>query len=139
MIGNIFSNGWKIPHDFSNDWKNFSPVFQRLEKIFAEVIFVTKNTKNAGSGQENPRTSRMPLRGLDRLGRGKAINIGNHENRFADIEKERGKRMSSWSAYAPPASLPLPARRTAPHSTPPAHHPQRRGKMPHPRKRRRTF
>jgi hypothetical protein len=28
MIGNFFSNGWKKWPDFSNDWKNFSPVFQ---------------------------------------------------------------------------------------------------------------
>jgi hypothetical protein len=34
MIGKYFSNGWKIWADFSNDWKSFSRVFQRLEKIF---------------------------------------------------------------------------------------------------------
>jgi hypothetical protein len=34
MIGKYFSNGWKIFADFSNDWKNFSRVFQRLEKFF---------------------------------------------------------------------------------------------------------
>ena len=28
MIGKYFSNGWKISGDFSNDWKNFSAVFQ---------------------------------------------------------------------------------------------------------------
>ncbi|MBR4190054.1 MAG: hypothetical protein IKQ55_08855 [Kiritimatiellae bacterium] len=28
MIGKIFSNGWKIHGIFSNDWKNFSCVFQ---------------------------------------------------------------------------------------------------------------
>jgi hypothetical protein len=28
MIGNFFSNGWKIWPDFSNDWKNFSRFFQ---------------------------------------------------------------------------------------------------------------
>jgi hypothetical protein len=28
MIGKLFSNGWKISPDFSNDWKNFSAVFQ---------------------------------------------------------------------------------------------------------------
>jgi len=28
MIGKYFSNGWKIWADFSNDWKNFSRVFQ---------------------------------------------------------------------------------------------------------------
>jgi hypothetical protein len=28
MIGKYFSNGWKIRADFSNDWKNFSCVFQ---------------------------------------------------------------------------------------------------------------
>ncbi|MBR4190461.1 MAG: hypothetical protein IKQ55_10935 [Kiritimatiellae bacterium] len=33
MIGKYFSNGWKIRAGFSNDWKNFSRVFQRLEKI----------------------------------------------------------------------------------------------------------
>ncbi len=38
MIGKKLSNGWKTPPDFSNDWKNFSPVFQRLEKIFAPPI-----------------------------------------------------------------------------------------------------
>ena len=34
MIGKYFSNGWKIFADFSNDWKKFSRVFQRLEKTF---------------------------------------------------------------------------------------------------------
>ena len=34
MIGKYFSNGWKSLADFSNDWKNFSRVFQRLEKTF---------------------------------------------------------------------------------------------------------
>ena len=34
MIGKYFSNGWKISGDFSNDWKKFSRVFQRLEKFF---------------------------------------------------------------------------------------------------------
>jgi hypothetical protein len=34
MIGKKFSNGWKISPGFSNDWKNFSPFFQRLEKSF---------------------------------------------------------------------------------------------------------
>ena len=34
MIGKKVSNGWKNSVDFSNDWKNFSPLFQRLEKIF---------------------------------------------------------------------------------------------------------
>jgi hypothetical protein len=33
MIGKYFSNGWKISADFSNDWKNFSRVSQRLEKF----------------------------------------------------------------------------------------------------------
>jgi hypothetical protein len=28
MIGKFFSNGWKITAGFSNDWKNFSAVFQ---------------------------------------------------------------------------------------------------------------
>ena len=28
MIGKLFSNGWKIWSDFSNDWKKFSAVFQ---------------------------------------------------------------------------------------------------------------
>jgi hypothetical protein len=28
MIGKNFSNGWKKWPDFSNDWKNFSAVFQ---------------------------------------------------------------------------------------------------------------
>ena len=28
MIGKFFSNGWKIRAIFSNDWKNFSAVFQ---------------------------------------------------------------------------------------------------------------
>jgi hypothetical protein len=28
MIGKKFSNGWKKRGDFSNDWKNFSGVFQ---------------------------------------------------------------------------------------------------------------
>ena len=28
MIGKYFSNGWKISGGFSNDWKNFSAVFQ---------------------------------------------------------------------------------------------------------------
>ncbi|MBR4189815.1 MAG: hypothetical protein IKQ55_07630 [Kiritimatiellae bacterium] len=28
MIGKYFSNGWKICGDFSNDWKNFSRIFQ---------------------------------------------------------------------------------------------------------------
>ena len=28
MIGKYFSNGWKIRAGFSNDWKNFSRVFQ---------------------------------------------------------------------------------------------------------------
>ena len=34
MIGKWFSNGWKKWNGFSNDWKNFSPVFQRLENFF---------------------------------------------------------------------------------------------------------
>ncbi|MBR4189959.1 MAG: hypothetical protein IKQ55_08360 [Kiritimatiellae bacterium] len=34
MIGKKFSNGWKNRPVFSNDWKKFSAVFQRLEKIF---------------------------------------------------------------------------------------------------------
>ncbi len=34
MIGKWFSNGWKKWNGFSNDWKNFPPVFQRLEKFF---------------------------------------------------------------------------------------------------------
>ena len=38
MIGKYFSNGWKILADFSNDWKKFSRVFQRLEKIFGERV-----------------------------------------------------------------------------------------------------
>ena len=38
MIGKYFSNGWKISGDFSNDWKNFSRVFQRLEKSFGERV-----------------------------------------------------------------------------------------------------
>ena len=38
MIGKYFSNGWKKWADFSNDWKNFSRVFQRLEKIFGTFL-----------------------------------------------------------------------------------------------------
>ena len=34
MIGKKFSNGLKKFGDFSNDWENFSRVFQRLEKLF---------------------------------------------------------------------------------------------------------
>ena len=36
MIGKYFSNGWKISACFSNDWKNLSRVFQRLEKFFGD-------------------------------------------------------------------------------------------------------
>jgi len=28
MIGKYFSNGWKNPAVFSNDWKKFSAIFQ---------------------------------------------------------------------------------------------------------------
>ncbi|MBR4190594.1 MAG: hypothetical protein IKQ55_11610 [Kiritimatiellae bacterium] len=53
MIGKKFSNGWKNPPIFSNDWKNFSPVFQRLEKIFGRptrpslLLQATKGTKDS--------------------------------------------------------------------------------------------
>jgi hypothetical protein len=39
MIGKKFSNGWKISAYFSNDWKNFSRVFQRLEKSFERLVW----------------------------------------------------------------------------------------------------
>ncbi|MBR3584074.1 MAG: hypothetical protein IKO01_11600 [Kiritimatiellae bacterium] len=55
MIGKKFSNGWKNPPIFSNDWKNFSPVFQRLEKIFRP--FSGNKTDNKTPGGQNRRTN----------------------------------------------------------------------------------
>jgi hypothetical protein len=34
MIGNYFSNGWKISGDFSNDWKKFFARFPAIGKVF---------------------------------------------------------------------------------------------------------
>ncbi len=53
MIGKYFSNGWKKWPDFSNDWKNFSPVFQRLEKNFRPIF---RKQKEQNGQQNNRRT-----------------------------------------------------------------------------------
>ncbi len=57
MIGKYFSNGWKNQPVFSNDWKNFSPVFQRLENIFGPFPGNKKNKKdNKTTGGQNRQT-----------------------------------------------------------------------------------
>ena len=57
MIGKYFSNGWKNPPVFSNDWKIFSPVFQRLEKNFGPFPGNKKNKKdNKTTGGQNRQT-----------------------------------------------------------------------------------
>ncbi|MBR6022556.1 MAG: hypothetical protein IK066_09100 [Kiritimatiellae bacterium] len=58
MIGKFFSNGWKIPPVFSNDWKNFSAVFQGLEKIFCEEIGQTITTISDNFERETTWTTR---------------------------------------------------------------------------------
>ena len=39
IIGKLFSNGWKIPPVFSNDWKNFSGGFPMIGKNFPPAPF----------------------------------------------------------------------------------------------------
>ena len=50
MIGKYFSNGWKISACFSNDWKNFPCVFQRLEKFLENK---QDKTDNKTDGKQN--------------------------------------------------------------------------------------
>ena len=64
MIGKYFSNGWKIPACFSNDWKNLSPVFQRLEKFsrshFRKTNRTKRTTKPTGNKTPSPRSAQGP-------------------------------------------------------------------------------
>ena len=72
--------------EFSNDWKNFSPVFQRLEKIFAGGKREDFQPQRTQKGREEGRE-----------GCGRDANIENHENRFADMERREG---CGWDAGA---------------------------------------
>jgi hypothetical protein len=87
MIGKKLSNGWKTPPDFSNDWKNFSPVFQRLEKIF-----------RPGSGNKKDKKDNKTSGGQNR-----SDNSDNSDNCFGDNLEKRNSDPSDGSANAPPA------------------------------------
>jgi hypothetical protein len=96
MIGKKVSNGWKTRADFSNDWKNFSAVFQRLEKIFAEgkrEDFQSQRRQRAQRKESGRETGGGNLH-------------GSLENRFVDSGICRG-------AGGPPARL-LKSRKQAP-------------------------
>ncbi len=77
MIGKYFSNGWKIRAVFSNDWKNFSAVFQRLENFFgAEVVrqllTITDNFERETTWTTRDNFFKVPggqLRPADEVGR----------------------------------------------------------------------